>query len=79
MNFVYFICIGLVSGWLAGKLTKGAGFGLLKNLAIGIVGSFVGGWTFDLVGLNSIGVLGSIITATAGAVILLFVLGKLKK
>ncbi len=79
MSFLYFLFIGLVSGWLAGKLTKGAGFGLIGNLVVGIVGAYLGGFAFDLLGLASYGTIGSIVTATAGAVLLLFILGKIKK
>ena len=52
---------------------KGSGFGLLGNMAIGIVGAFVGGFVFQLIGLTSDGLLGFIITATVGAIIFLFI------
>lgn len=80
MSFFYFLIIGIISGWLAGKLLNGGGFGLIKNLLIGVVGAFVGGWLFDLVGLSTNGsLIGSIITSTVGAVVLLFVLGMVKQ
>ncbi|MEM7184152.1 MAG: GlsB/YeaQ/YmgE family stress response membrane protein [Spirochaetota bacterium] len=73
------IAIGLLAGWLAGMLWKGQGFGLWVNLAIGVVGSWVGNFVFGLLGLKVMGFLGSIIAATAGALLLLFVVSKLKK
>ncbi len=71
MNFVWFILIGALAGFLAGKIMKGTGFGFLKNLVVGIIGGLVGGWVFDLLQLKSVGLIGSLITATVGAVILL--------
>lgn len=44
MNFLYFILIGALAGWAAGKLTKGESFGLLGNIIVGIVGGVLGGW-----------------------------------
>ncbi|MFK8101518.1 MAG: GlsB/YeaQ/YmgE family stress response membrane protein [Saprospiraceae bacterium] len=79
MDLLYFIFLGAIAGWLAGKLTKGKGFGLLGNIVVGIIGAIVGGWTFRLLGISVGGGLGgSILTATAGSVILLFILNKLK-
>lgn len=78
-NLVYFLVIGLVAGWLAGQIMKGRGFGVLGNIVVGVVGAFLGGFLFSAVGLASYGLIGSIITATVGAVVLLFVVGQLKK
>lgn len=75
MNHLFgFLLIGLAAGWLAGKLTKGGGFGLLGNLIVGVIGAVLGGFLFGLIGLRSTSLLGSLITATAGAVALLFAL-----
>jgi uncharacterized membrane protein YeaQ/YmgE (transglycosylase-associated protein family) len=57
---------------------KGRGFGLLGNIVVGIVGSVIGGFVFGLLGLQAVGLIGSIITATAGAVLLLFLVSKLR-
>lgn len=73
MSLFAFLIIGSVAGWLAGQLTKGSGFGIIGNIVIGVVGSFVGGFTFRLLGLYSGSFLGSIVTATVGAVILLYI------
>jgi uncharacterized membrane protein YeaQ/YmgE (transglycosylase-associated protein family) len=79
MRLIGFLIVGLIAGWLAGLITKGRGFGLTVNLVVGVVGSFVGGIVFGLVGLSSHGFIGSLITATAGAVVLLFIISALKK
>ena len=65
-SLVSFLLVGLIAGWLAGQIMKGSGFGLLGNMVIGIVGAFVGGFVFQLIGLTSDGLLGFIITATVG-------------
>lgn len=74
MSVLWFLLIGLAAGWLAGKLTKGGGFGLLGNLIVGVIGAVLGGFLFGLIGLRSTSLLGSLITATAGAVTLLYAL-----
>ena len=74
-SLIIFLIIGAVAGWLAGIIVKGYGFGLLGNIVIGVVGSFIGGWLFDRFGLiHGGGVLGTLIGATVGAVILLLLL-----
>ena len=77
MGIIYWIVIGAVAGWIAGLLMKGKGSGLLMNMVIGIVGAFIGGWTFSLLGISANGLIGSLVTAVAGAVILLFVAKKI--
>ena len=74
-----FLAIGAVAGWLAGTLMKGRGFGLLGNVAIGIIGAVIGGYIFSALGISAGGLIGSIITATAGALLLLFVVRAIKK
>ncbi len=55
MNLILFLIIGGVAGWLAGLIMKGRGFGILANIGIGIVGSFLGGFVFRLLGLAAQG------------------------
>ena len=74
-----FLAIGAIAGWLAGTLVKGGGFGLLGNIIVGIVGAFVGGYLFGALGISTGGIFGSIITATVGAIVLIFVIRVLKK
>lgn len=79
MGLILFLIIGGVAGWLAGLIMKGRGFGVLANIGIGIVGSFIGGIVFRLLGLASQSMVGELVTATAGAVLLLFIVGKMSK
>jgi uncharacterized membrane protein YeaQ/YmgE (transglycosylase-associated protein family) len=79
VNFLIFLFIGAVAGWLAGTIIKGRGFGLLVNIVVGIIGSVIGGFVFGLLDLSASGTIGSIVTATVGAVVLLFVASLIKK
>ena len=79
MNLFLFLLIGLIAGWLAGKIMKGKGFGFIGNLVVGVIGAFIGGIVFDLLGIAAIGIIGSLIAALIGALILLWIAGKLKK
>ena len=74
-TLIIWLLIGAVSGWLAGIIVKGYGFGLIGNIIVGIVGAFVGGWVFARLGLFvGSGIAGEIIAATVGAVILLLLI-----
>jgi uncharacterized membrane protein YeaQ/YmgE (transglycosylase-associated protein family) len=80
MNFLLFIVIGIVAGWLAGQIMKGGGFGLLGDLVIGIVGAVLGGWLFGAFGVYpGAGLIGELIVATIGAVVLLFLIRLVKR
>ena len=79
MNFIAFLIIGALAGWIAGNVMKGKGFGLLGNMLVGIVGAFVGGFLFGLLGLASFGFIGSLVTATVGAIVLIYVVSLIKK
>ena len=80
MAFVWFILIGLVAGWLAGKLVKGGGFGVLGDIIVGVLGALVGGFLFSSLGASAGGgLLGSILVATVGAVILLLLARVVKR
>ncbi len=72
------IAIGILAGWLAGKIMRGRGFGVLLDLVIGVVGSLLGGLVFGLLGLYSSGLIGSLVVATAGAVLLLYLVRYLR-
>ncbi|QXM25723.1 GlsB/YeaQ/YmgE family stress response membrane protein [Elioraea tepida] len=73
-----FLLIGLIAGWLAGRMMRGQGFGLLGNLVLGVVGAFVGGFALRMIGFHAAGLIAELITATIGAVMLL-VLGRVLK
>ncbi len=73
MYFLWYLLIGLVAGYVASLIVKGSGSGLIVNLVIGILGSFIGGWLFGLMGIVAMGTWGSILTSIAGAVVLLLI------
>lgn len=78
MGFIIWIIIGGLAGWIASMVMKNQS-GLFRNIIVGIVGAFIGGWLFRLVGLSSDGsFIGSLVTATAGAVVLLYVMKLIK-
>ena len=72
---VYVVLVGVAAGWIAGQLTKGRGFGLLGNLVIGILGAVIGGMLVPFLGFKTTSLVGQLIQATAGALLLLFLLG----
>ncbi len=79
MSLLWFLIIGAVAGWLAGVLMKGGGFGLIGNLLVGIIGSFIGGNLLGLLGITTGGLIGNLVAAVIGAVVLLYVVRLLKK
>jgi uncharacterized membrane protein YeaQ/YmgE (transglycosylase-associated protein family) len=78
-DLIFILVVGLIAGWLAGKIMKGKGFGLIGDLIVGVVGAVVGGWIFSLLGFAAYGLIGSIIVALIGALILLYALRLIKK
>jgi len=79
-GLIWFLLIGLIAGWLAGKVMRGGGFGVIGDMIVGIIGALIGGWLFGVLGIGlGLGLIGSIITAFVGAVILLFVLRLIRR
>ena len=77
---IVFLVIGAVAGWLAGQILKGGGFGVIGNIVVGILGALLGGWLFKVLKISIGGEwVGPIVTATVGAIVLLFVIGLVKK
>lgn len=71
--------VGLIAGWLAGKVMKGGGYGIVVDIVLGILGGFLGGWLFGLLGIRHCGgLVGSIVVAFVGAVILIWIIRQLK-
>ncbi len=70
-----YIVIGLIAGWLGGLIVKGSGSGWVVNLIVGVVGAILGGWLMSFVGLSGHGLLWTLLSAVAGAVILLLIVG----
>ena len=79
MGILYFLVIGVLAGFLGGKIMRGGGFGPLGNLIVGVLGAMLGGFLAGILGLAAVGLVGSLVTATAGAVVLLYLLGFVKK
>jgi uncharacterized membrane protein YeaQ/YmgE (transglycosylase-associated protein family) len=74
------IIVGAIAGWLAGQIVRGFGFGLIWDIVIGIVGAFIGVWLLTQLGFVPFsGFIGSIINAVIGAVILLVIVGFIKR
>ena len=76
---IWFLVVGLIAGWLAGKIMQGSGFGLVGDLVVGILGAVLGGWLFSLVGIAAWGFVGSIVVAVVGALVLLYVVRVVKR
>jgi uncharacterized membrane protein YeaQ/YmgE (transglycosylase-associated protein family) len=80
-SLLIFLIVGVIAGWLAGQIVRGGGFGLVGDMVVGVIGSFVGGWLFsrfDLISPAS-GILGAVIGATVGAVVLLLAIRMVRR
>ncbi len=73
LTLIGWILIGLIAGWLTGKVTRGRGFGCLADIVLGLVGALLGGWIFTKMGILGGGFLYSLAAATVGAVVLVSV------
>lgn len=74
-SLLWFLLIGLIAGWLAGRVMRGGGYGVVGDMIIGVIGAFLGGWLFSRLGISTGGgLLGALITAFIGAVLLIFLL-----
>jgi uncharacterized membrane protein YeaQ/YmgE (transglycosylase-associated protein family) len=71
MNLLWFLLIGVAAGWLASQIMKGGGSGLVTDLIMGVIGSILGGFLFGMLGLSADGAIGSLVTATVGAIVLI--------
>jgi len=78
-GLIWAVIVGLIAGWLAGKVMKGGGYGTLMDIVLGIAGGVIGGVVFGLLGLSASGLTGSIIVSFVGAVILIWLVRQLKK
>jgi uncharacterized membrane protein YeaQ/YmgE (transglycosylase-associated protein family) len=73
-SLIVILFVGLVAGWLAGKIVRGAGFGIIGDIVIGIVGAFIASWLFPRLGIHlGVGLISKIIYSAIGAIILLLV------
>ncbi|OLB71578.1 MAG: hypothetical protein AUI16_22960 [Alphaproteobacteria bacterium 13_2_20CM_2_64_7] len=79
-SIIIMLIVGAVAGWLAGQIVRGFGFGLIWNIVIGIVGAFIGVWLLTQLGVIPFsGFVGSIVNAVIGAVVLLVIVGFIKR
>lgn len=74
LDFLWFILIGACAGWLAGQILKGGGFGVVGNIIIGVIGAILGGLIVRLAGFHATNLLGQLISATIGAIVLILLL-----
>ena len=74
MHLLYFALIGLAAGWLAGQVMKTRNSSLITDLIVGVIGALLGGFLFGLLGLTAVGMIGDLVTAFVGAVVLIVLL-----
>jgi uncharacterized membrane protein YeaQ/YmgE (transglycosylase-associated protein family) len=79
VDILLFLLIGLAAGWLASQLVKRSSSGWVEDLIIGVIGALIGGFVFGRLGVGTSGLLGSLLSATIGAVILLFLLKLIRR
>lgn len=78
-GLLWWIVVGGIAGWLAGKVMSGGGFGVLMDIILGIVGAVLGGWLFGMLGVFPGGIIGSIVVAFIGACLVLWIVRMIKK
>lgn len=80
LQFIGFLIMGAIAGWLAGKIMSGHGYGIVWDIVLGIVGSFVGGFLFTLIfGSQPAGLVISFVVALIGAVILVGIVHMIRR
>ena len=78
-SLIFTLIIGALAGFLAGKIMKGRGFGIIGNIVVGVIGAILGGFLFGLLGMTAGGMVGSRVMATIGVFVLLYIVGLIKK
>ena len=79
-SIIIMLIVGAIAGWLAGQIVRGFGFGLIWNIIIGVIGAFIGVWLLTKLGfIPFAGFGGSIVNATIGAVVLLLIVGLIRR
>ena len=78
-GIIWWIIVGLIAGWAAGKIMKGGGYGVIADIVLGILGAIIGGWVVGLLGFGGGGLIWSILVAILGAVILIWITRFFKK
>ena len=73
-GIIVILFVGLVAGWLAGKIVRGTGFGIIGDIVVGIIGAFISSWLFPRLGFHlGTGIVSEIIYSAIGAIILLLI------
>jgi len=79
-SLIWFLLVGLIAGWLAGRVMRGGGFGVVGDMVVGVLGALLGGWLFGRLGIGAGGgIIGAIIVAFIGAVILILLLRLIRR
>jgi uncharacterized membrane protein YeaQ/YmgE (transglycosylase-associated protein family) len=78
-GIIWWIVVGLIAGWAAGRLMKGGGYGVIADILLGIVGGIFGGWVVGLLGIGPGGFIWTILVAILGAVLLIWITRLIKK
>ena len=78
-GLIWWIIVGLIAGWAAGKIMKSGGYGVIADIVLGILGAVIGGWVVGWLGFGGGGLIWSILVAILGAVILIWITRFLKK
>jgi uncharacterized membrane protein YeaQ/YmgE (transglycosylase-associated protein family) len=80
-SLIVILVVGLIAGWLAGQIMRGAGFGIIGDIVIGIIGAFIGTWLWGQLHLPTIGNfwINAIVISTAGALVLLLILRLIRR
>ncbi len=78
-SLIWWIVVGLIAGWAAGKIMKGGGYGPAMDIVLGIVGAVVGGWLLGMLGIHAGGLIGTILVAIVGAIFLIWLSRLLKR
>jgi uncharacterized membrane protein YeaQ/YmgE (transglycosylase-associated protein family) len=74
-SLLVIILVGIIAGWLAGRVMEGGGFGLIGDLLVGLLGAFIGDWLLPRLGIHlGVGIVAAILNAFIGAVVLLLLL-----
>jgi uncharacterized membrane protein YeaQ/YmgE (transglycosylase-associated protein family) len=80
MELLVFLLVGAIAGWLAGLIVRGFGYGLIGNIVVGIIGALVAGYLFPRLGIGlPAGLIGEILSAVVGAVIVLVIVGFIRR
>ena len=78
-GIIWWIIVGLIAGWAAGKIMKGGGYGVVADIVLGILGAILGGWVVGVLGLGGGGMIWSILVSILGAVILIWLTRLIKR